>query len=75
MVWTTIFIVFGAMTIALVVMGFELGEDTNPIDAEVAALDAVGDGVSQVPRRDGDNWEVDVVRPDGSMVQIGRAHV
>jgi hypothetical protein len=69
-VWTTIFIVFGAMTIALVLMGFELGEGTNPLDAEVAALDAVGDGVSQVPRRDGDNWEVDVVRPDGSMVQV-----
>jgi hypothetical protein len=69
-VWTTIFIVFGAMTIALVLMGFELGEDANPVDAEVAALDAVPDGVTQVPRRDGDNWEVDVVRPDGSMVQV-----
>jgi hypothetical protein len=69
-VWTTILIVFGAMTIALVLMGFELGEGTNPIDAEVAALDAVGNGVSQGPRRDGDNWEVDVVRPDGSMVQV-----
>jgi hypothetical protein len=69
-VWTTIFIVFGAMTIALVLMGFELGEDANPADAEVAALEAVPHGVSQVPRRDGDNWEVDVVRPDGSMVQV-----
>jgi hypothetical protein len=69
-VWTTIFIVFGAMTIALVVMGFELGEDTDPLRAEVAALDAVPDGVSQVPRREGDRWEVDVVRPDGSMVQV-----
>ena len=70
MVWTTILIVFGAMTIALVLMGFELGEDANPIDAEVAALDAVGSGISQVARRDGDRWEVDVVRPDGSMVQV-----
>jgi hypothetical protein len=69
-VWTTIFIVFGAMTVALLVTGLELGEETNPLDAEVAALDIVGDGVSQVPRRDGDNWEVDVVRPDGSMVQV-----
>jgi hypothetical protein len=69
-VWTTILIVFGAMTIALVVMGFELGEDTDPLEAEVVALDAVPDGVSQVPRRDGDNWEIDVVRPDGSMVQV-----
>jgi hypothetical protein len=70
MVWRTIFIVFGAMTIALVAMGIELGEDSNPADAEVAALEAVGNGVSQVPRRDGDNWEVDVIRPDGSMVQV-----
>jgi hypothetical protein len=69
-VWTTIFIVFGAMTVALVALDFEFGEDANPIDAEVAALDAVGDGVSQVARRDGDKWEVDVVRPDGSMVQV-----
>jgi hypothetical protein len=69
-VWTTIFIVFGAMTIALVLMGFELGQNTNPADAEVAALDLVGRGVTQVPRRDGDNWEVDVIRPDGSMVQV-----
>jgi hypothetical protein len=68
--WTTIFIVFGAMTVALLVTGLELGEETNPLNAEVAALDIVGDGVSQVPRRDGDNWEVDVVRPDGSMVQV-----
>jgi hypothetical protein len=70
-VWTTIFIVFAAMALAIVVMGFELGEDANPLDVELAALDWVGgDGVSQVPRRDGDQWEVDVIRPDGSMVQV-----
>jgi hypothetical protein len=66
----TIFVVFGAMTVALVVMAFELGEDASPVDAEVAALEWVGAGVSQVPRRDGGNWEVDVIRPDGSMVQV-----
>jgi hypothetical protein len=66
----TIFVVFAAMTLALVVMGFELGEDATPLDAEVAALEWVGNGVSQGPRRDGDNWEVDVIRPDGSMVQV-----
>jgi hypothetical protein len=70
-VWATIFVVFGAMTFALVVMGFEIGEDANPADAEVAAIDAVGGGaVSHAPRRDGDRWEVDVARPDGSMVQV-----
>jgi hypothetical protein len=70
-VWTTIFVVFAAMALAIVVMGFELGEDANPLDVELAALDWVGgDGVSQVPRRDGNKWEVDVIRPDGSMVQV-----
>jgi hypothetical protein len=67
----TIFVVFCAMTIALVVMGLRLGEEpASPLDAELAALDWVGAGVSQVPRRDGDDWEVDVVRPDGSMVEV-----
>jgi hypothetical protein len=70
MVWMTIFVVFAAMTAALVVMGFKLGEDANPADVELAALEWVGVGASQVPRRDGGNWEVDVVRPDGSMVQV-----
>lgn len=71
MVWTTIFIVFAAMALAIVVMGIELGEDSDPLKAELAALEWVGgEGVSQVPRRDGDNWEVDVIRPDGSMVQV-----
>lgn len=71
MVWMTIVIVFTAMAIALVAMGVRLGDEANsPVDAEVAALDWVGNGVSQVPRREGGNWEVDVIRPDGSMVQV-----
>jgi hypothetical protein len=71
MVWMTIAIVFGAMTIALVLMGLRLGEErVSPVDAEIAALDWVGDGFTQVPRRDGGNWEVDVVRRNGSMVQV-----
>ena len=70
MVWTTIFIVFGAMTIALVAMGLRAEESANPVDAEIAALDWVGDGYAQAPRRDGGDWEVDVVRRDGSMVQV-----
>jgi hypothetical protein len=69
-VWKTIFVVFATMSIALVAMGIELGEDADPAEAEVRALDWVGKGVTQVPRRDGDNWEVDVIRPDGSMVQV-----
>lgn len=38
--------------------------------AEAAALRWVGSGVAQEPRRDGDDWEIDVVRPNGSMVQV-----
>jgi hypothetical protein len=70
-VWTTIIVVFAAMALAIVAMGIELGEDSDPLKAELVALEQVGGGgVSQVPRRDGDNWEVDVIRPDGSMVQV-----
>jgi hypothetical protein len=39
-------------------------------DAEAVALDWVGTGFAQDPRRDGDEWEVDVIRPDGSMVEV-----
>jgi hypothetical protein len=71
MVWGAIFAVFAVIMVAIVVMGFDPGEDANPLDAELAALEWVGDeAVSQGPRRDGDKWEVDVVRPDGSMVQV-----
>jgi hypothetical protein len=68
----TLFIVFAAMTIALVVMGLRLGEaePVSPVDVKVAALDWVGEGHPQSPRHDGDRWEVDVVRRDGSMVQV-----
>ncbi len=30
----------------------------------------VGSGESQPPRRAGDEWEVDVVRPDGSLIEV-----
>jgi hypothetical protein len=70
-VWGAIFAVFAVLMVAILVMGFDRAEDANPLDAELAALEWVGGkAVSQVPRRDGDEWEVDVVRPDGSMVQV-----
>jgi hypothetical protein len=63
--------VFAMLTIAVLVVGLGPGDDANPLDVEIAALGWVGgDSVSQGPRRDGDNWEVDVIRPDGSMVQV-----
>jgi hypothetical protein len=42
----------------------------GPADAEAAALNWVGTGFAQEPRRDGDEWEIDVIRPDGSMVEV-----
>jgi hypothetical protein len=70
MVRTTLFILFAAMAVAIVVLALRLGEQTNPVDAENVALDLVTDGSAQEVRREGDRWEVDVVRPDGSLVQV-----
>jgi hypothetical protein len=39
-------------------------------DAEIAALSWVPAGEAEAPRREGGNWEVDVRRPDGSLVQV-----
>jgi hypothetical protein len=68
---TTLFVIFGAMTIAIVlVVALRVGNERSPFDAETAALELVRNGVAQESRRDGDRWEVDVVRADGSMVQV-----
>jgi hypothetical protein len=66
----TLFIVFTAMTIAIVVLALRLRDEQGPLDAEATAVDLVGDGIAQDSRREDDRWEVDVVRPDGSMVQV-----
>jgi hypothetical protein len=64
-------LLFVAMTAALaVVVAVRLGEGNGTSDVEAAALKWAGGGVSQEPRREEDIWEVDVVRPDGSMVQV-----
>jgi hypothetical protein len=59
-----------ATLVAIVVV--RVGEDgqSNPANAETAALQWVGGGAAQDPRREGSLWEVDVVRADGSMVQV-----
>ena len=66
----SLFIVFTAMMVAIVVLALRLRDDQGPIDAEAVAVELVGDGVAQDSRREDDRWEVDVVRPDGSMVQV-----
>jgi hypothetical protein len=54
-------------------VAFQLGDEDDGVsakDAEIAALSWVRAGKAQPPRREGDNWEVDVRRPDGSLVQV-----
>jgi hypothetical protein len=70
LVRTSLIVLFAAMTIALVVMALRLRDEEGPLDAEAVALQWVAEGVAQDARRDGDRWEVDVVRDDGSMVQV-----
>jgi hypothetical protein len=58
------------MTAAIVVLALRLRDEQGPVDAESVAVELVGDGIAQDSRREDDRWEVDVVRPDGSMVQV-----
>jgi hypothetical protein len=63
-----------ALVISAVVLQLrKLGEDDEgygAAEAKTAALTWVSAGKAQAPRRDGDTWEVDIVRPDGSLVQV-----
>jgi hypothetical protein len=61
----------GAVVAALAVLA--LWPDDPELQAEDAALVAtgwVGTGSPQAPRCDGDRCEVDVTRPDGSLVEV-----
>jgi hypothetical protein len=64
------FLVFTAMTLAIVVLALRLRDEQGPLDAEAVAVELVGAGIAQDSRREDDRWEIDVVRPDGSMVQV-----
>ena len=59
-----------ATLVAVVLVRVGEDEHSNPASARTAALEWVRGGVAQKPRREGNNWEVDVVRLDGSMVQV-----
>jgi hypothetical protein len=64
----------GLLVVALIVLAARAlrGGDApvNASAAEAAALGWVGVGVAESPRRDSGEWEVDVVRPDGSLVEV-----
>jgi hypothetical protein len=66
----TLLLFLAVTAVVMVVVGLDRRAEIGPDDAEAAALDWVGVGVAQEPRRDGGEWEVDVVRPDGSMVEV-----
>jgi hypothetical protein len=66
----TLLLFLAVTAVVMVVVGVDRRADFGPDDAEAAALDWVGVGVAQEPRRDGGEWEVDIVRPDGSMVEV-----
>jgi hypothetical protein len=55
---------------ALVQLAGDDEEEVSAADARTAALSWVGAGDAEPPRREGDNWEVDIRRPDGSLVQV-----
>jgi hypothetical protein len=69
LVRTSVLLLFAAMITALVVVALDR-RPQGPWDAEAVALYMVPDGVAQKLRREDGRWEVDVVRPDGSMVQV-----
>jgi hypothetical protein len=46
------------------------GPELDAAETARVAVGWVGAGVPQAPRRDGGEWEVDVVRPNGSLVEV-----
>jgi hypothetical protein len=69
-VWTAAFAAVGVITLALLGMRSDEASVSASM-VEAAALQWTGqDRIAQTPRRDEDEWEVDVARPDGSLVEI-----
>jgi hypothetical protein len=65
---------FAVFVATLFVLGvFALVPDRrvpDGLDAARVAGSRVGAGAAEAPRRDGNEWEVDVVRPNGSLVEV-----
>ena len=56
---------------AALAAAFMRGSDRpGPAQAEAVARNWVGEGTVQTARRSDSGWEIDVVRPDGSLVEI-----
>jgi hypothetical protein len=59
-----------AFVVVLSMGGSSDDEEPDPQEVRAAAFNWVGVGDAEPPRRDGDEWEVDVERPDGSLVEV-----
>jgi hypothetical protein len=62
------------LVVALVVLAASSLRDGDApgsaLEAKATAFRWVGVGVAESPRREGEEWEVDVVRPNGSLVEV-----
>jgi hypothetical protein len=71
-------VTFALLLVAIIAVTFlALPRDegqARPSDAEAAALERFPRGTVQPARIEDDEWEVDVVRPDGSLVEVTFDH-
>jgi hypothetical protein len=56
--------------LALVAFGSTRKDEADAAAAQRVALNWAGAELADAPRRDGDRWEVDVRRADGSLVEV-----
>jgi hypothetical protein len=59
-----------ALAMGAVVVLWPRDSRLGAADASTVAAGWVAIGTPQAPRSDGDEWEVDVTRPDGSLVEV-----
>jgi hypothetical protein len=69
------FAIFVAVIVVMTFLALPRDEgQARPDDAEAAARHWVGSGTVQTARVEDDEWEVDVLRPNGSLVEVTFDH-